>query len=140
MMRAKETGEIIRKTLPDVPHEYCDFLREGAPCIPEPKSSSWRPDHYEVFQESARIEAAFRKYIHRAEPEQKTDSIEVYVCHANVIRYFVCRALQFPTEGWLRLAIANCGITWLTIKPSGNVVLRSMGDTGHLHPDWITRN
>ena len=44
-----------------------------------------------MFQESARIEAAFRKYVHRAEPEQKADSIEVYVCHANVIRYFVCR-------------------------------------------------
>jgi hypothetical protein len=45
----------------------------------------------ELFQQSARIEAAFRKYFHRADPEQKTDSLEVFVCHANVIRYFVCR-------------------------------------------------
>lgn len=45
----------------------------------------------EIFQDSARIEAAFRKYIHRADPGQKKDSIEVFVCHANVIRYFVCR-------------------------------------------------
>ena len=45
-----------------------------------------------------RIEAAFRKYFHRAESSQKEDSYEIIVCHANVIRYFVCRALQFPPE------------------------------------------
>ena len=45
-----------------------------------------------------RIEAAFRKYFHRAEPEQEKDSYEVIVCHANVIRYFLCRALQLPPE------------------------------------------
>jgi hypothetical protein len=31
---------------------------------------------------------------------QKEDSYEVVVCHANVIRYFVCKALQVPTEVW----------------------------------------
>lgn len=45
----------------------------------------------EFFTDGARIEAAFRKYFHRAPPEQKEDSTEVLVCHANVIRYFVCR-------------------------------------------------
>lgn len=42
-------------------------------------------------EDGARIEAAFRRYIHRADPKQKEDSYEVIVCHANVIRYFVCR-------------------------------------------------
>ena len=46
MIRAKETGDIIRKQLPNVPYEYCDFLIEGAPCRPEPPSSSWKPDSY----------------------------------------------------------------------------------------------
>jgi serine/threonine-protein phosphatase PGAM5 len=54
--------------------------------------------------------------------------------------FMIFRALQFPTEGWLRMSIGNCGITWLTIKPNGRVSLRSMGDTGHLHPHLITRN
>ena len=45
MTRARETGEIIRKSLPNIPHEYCDFLREGAPCQPEPASSTWKPEH-----------------------------------------------------------------------------------------------
>ena len=44
-------------------------------------------------EDGARIEAAFRRYIHRADPKQKEDSYEVIVCHANVIRYFVCRCV-----------------------------------------------
>ncbi|XP_046839421.1 serine/threonine-protein phosphatase PGAM5, mitochondrial-like isoform X2 [Xenia sp. Carnegie-2017] len=136
MTRAKETGELIRKSLPDVPYEYCDFLTEGAPCIPEPPV--WRADK-QIFQDSARIESAFRKYVHRADVDQSKETIEVYVCHANVIRYFVCRALQFPPEGWLRLSTGHCGLTWLTIKPNGNVILRTFGDVGHLPPNLTTR-
>jgi hypothetical protein len=45
----------------------------------------------QFYQDGARIEAAFRKYFHRAEKSQETDSYEILVCHANVIRYFVCR-------------------------------------------------
>ena len=47
----------------------------------------------QYFQDGARIEAAFRKYFHRADPEQKADSVEIIICHANVIRYFVCRSV-----------------------------------------------
>lgn len=53
-------------------------------------------------EDGARIEAAFRRYIHRADPKQKEDSYEIIVCHANVIRYFVCRfvaeAVQLEPE------------------------------------------
>jgi len=56
------------------------------------------PYHYQLFiyfqqfyQDGARIEAAFRKYFYRADRSQEKDSYEILVCHANVIRYFVCR-------------------------------------------------
>lgn len=45
------------------------------------------------YEDGARIEAAFRKYFHRADPDQKEDSYHVIVCHANVIRYLVCRSV-----------------------------------------------
>ena len=64
--------------------------------------ASWKPEHY-YLQDGARIEvgttdlffiflvfpslqAAFRKYFHRADPSQMKESYEVVVCHANVIR------------------------------------------------------
>jgi len=63
---------------------------------------------------------------------------EIIVCHANVIRYFVCRALQIPPEAWLRFCIFNCSLTYLTIRPTGGVSLRILGDIGHLDYDNTT--
>ncbi|XP_052738932.1 serine/threonine-protein phosphatase Pgam5, mitochondrial isoform X2 [Bicyclus anynana] len=91
-----------------------------------------------VYQDNARIEAAFQRYFHRAPPDQTQDSYTLIVGHLNVIRFFVCRALQFPPEAWLRMSLNNGSITWISIKPSGNVILRSLNDTGHLDPQDIT--
>ncbi|KAM6930751.1 serine/threonine-protein phosphatase PGAM5, mitochondrial isoform 2-T2 [Xenentodon cancila] len=138
MARATETAHIISKHLPGVELVSCDLLREGAPIEPVPPVTHWKPDAV-YHEDGARIEAAFRRYIHRADPKQKEDSYEIIVCHANVIRYFVCRALQFPPEGWLRMGLNNGSITWLTIRPSGRVALRTLGDAGFMPPDKLTR-
>uniref|UniRef100_UPI0037E7C36E serine/threonine-protein phosphatase PGAM5, mitochondrial isoform X2 n=1 Tax=Semicossyphus pulcher TaxID=241346 RepID=UPI0037E7C36E len=140
MSRATETANIISKHLPGPGVELfsCDLLREGAPIEPVPPVTHWKPDAV-YHEDGARIEAAFRRYIHRADPKQKEDSYEIIVCHANVIRYFVCRALQFPPEGWLRMGLNNGSITWLTIRPSGRVALRTLGDSGFMPPDKLTR-
>jgi len=44
LIRAAETADIIAKYLPNVPRETCCLLREGAPVVPDPASSNWRPD------------------------------------------------------------------------------------------------
>jgi serine/threonine-protein phosphatase PGAM5 len=62
----------------------------------------------------------------------------ILVCHMNVIRYFVARALQLPPEAWLRMRGNNCGITELIIQPSGLVSLGSFADTGHLTLEQLT--
>ena len=49
------------------------------------------------------------------------------------------RALQFPPEGWLRMGLNNGSITWLTIRPSGRVALRTLGDSGFMPVDKLTR-
>lgn len=59
-------------------------------------SSTPLPSSQQYHEDGARIEAAFRRYIHRADPKQKEDSVEIIVCHANVIRYFVCRWVPPP--------------------------------------------
>nr|AAH85627.1 Phosphoglycerate mutase family member 5 [Danio rerio] len=139
MTRATETANIISKYLPGVELVSCDLLREGAPIEPVPPVTHWKPEAVQYHEDGARIEAAFRRYIHRADAKQKEDSYEIIVCHANVIRYFVCRALQFPPEGWLRLGLNNGSITWLTVRPSGRVSLRALGDSGFMPPDKLTR-
>ncbi|KAM6156038.1 serine/threonine-protein phosphatase PGAM5, mitochondrial isoform 1-T1 [Rhynchocyon petersi] len=139
MTRAIETTDIISKHLPGVSRISTDLLREGAPIEPDPPVSHWKPEAV-YYEDGARIEAAFRNYIHRADARQEEDSYEIFICHANVIRYIVCRALQFPPEGWLRLSLNNGSITHLVIRPNGRVALRTLGDTGFMPPDKITRS
>ncbi|XP_040203744.1 serine/threonine-protein phosphatase PGAM5, mitochondrial-like isoform X2 [Rana temporaria] len=138
MTRAKETTEIISKFFPGVKKSSSDLLREGAPIRPDPPVCHWKPD-VEYYEDGARIEAAFRNLIHRADPKQEEDSYEIIVCHANVIRYMVCRALQIPPEAWLRMSLNNGSISYLVIRPTGNVCLRLLGDSGFMPPEKITR-
>jgi len=46
--------------------------------------------------------------------------------------------LQFPPEAWLRLSLHHASITWISVMPSGRVILRTLGDTGHMPPEAIT--
>lgn len=139
MTRAQETAKIISMSLPDLKMSDDPMLEEGAPIPPEPPVGHWRPELSQFFEDGARIEAAFRKYFHRAEPEQKQDSYTLIVCHANVIRYFACRALQLPPEAWLRISLGHASLTWISIMNDGRVTLRALGETGHMPRQLLSR-
>ncbi|GIY39338.1 hypothetical protein CEXT_693201, partial [Caerostris extrusa] len=138
MTRAVETSKAILKYLPSVPVECSDLLREGNPIPSEPPIGTWR-EEYKYYEDGPRIEAAFRKYFHRASVSQKTDSYEIVVCHANVIRFFVCRLLQVPPEAWLRFSLYHCSITWVAIDPNGHVCVFSVGDSGFMPQKKLTK-
>ncbi|XP_054154986.1 serine/threonine-protein phosphatase PGAM5, mitochondrial-like [Oppia nitens] len=145
MTRATETAEIIGKQLANnnnndnnIPVDSCDLIREGDPIEPIPCPDNCRSKPKEYFVSGARIESAFRKYFHRSDPQQSADSYDILVCHANVIRYFVLRALQLPPEAWLNFTLNNCSITWITIYPKGQVVVKSVGDIGHMPPNKMS--
>ncbi|XP_076817268.1 serine/threonine-protein phosphatase PGAM5, mitochondrial-like [Clavelina lepadiformis] len=140
MTRAHETCDLIYKQLDNntIPVESSDLLREGAPIEPEPSVEHWSPSPKTFFLDGSRIEHAFRRYIHRADPDQEQESYELIVCHGNVIRYFVCRALQLPPEAWLRMSLRHASITHLSIRPSGRVSIKCLGDSGHLPSEKLT--
>ena len=70
------------------------LLEEGAPLPPEPPLDFWKPNAAQFRADGPRIERAFQKYFDKPRSTQEKDSHEIIVCHANVIRYCVCRALQ----------------------------------------------
>lgn len=84
------------------------LLSEGFPAPVSPTRSSNYNDKYKKDGDGLRISNAFEKYFKRCETEE--DSHELFVIHANVIRYFFCRVLQFPVEGWLRISLPHTGI------------------------------
>ncbi len=166
LTRAAETASIITQHFKDkVEVKEDPMLAEGWPCIPDPYKdpTSIRPS--KLHEESARVEAVFRKYCHRhtdfkkeskepnsngekeapavgladsgankADPpvHETEEEYIVLICHQNIIRYFVCRALQLPPEAWLRFRGSNCGITEIIISDDGRVSLEKFADVGHL--------
>ncbi|XP_075048731.1 serine/threonine-protein phosphatase PGAM5, mitochondrial-like isoform X1 [Mixophyes fleayi] len=137
LTRAKETSKIIGKYLKGVPTSSSDLLQEGAPIRPDPPAQ-WKPE-FMYYEDGPRIESAFREYIHRADYEQDEDSYEILVCHDNVIRYIVCRALQVAPDAWLRMSLHHGSITELLIHHNGNVSLRSLGDAGYMPVKCLSR-
>ncbi|XP_060048677.1 serine/threonine-protein phosphatase PGAM5, mitochondrial isoform X4 [Erinaceus europaeus] len=129
MTRAIETTDIISKHLPGVCRVSTDLLREGAPIEPDPPVSHWKPEAVQYYEDGARIEAAFRNYIHRADAKQQEDSYEIFICHANVIRYIVCRdrvpegsvrwhpAAGLHDQGWLLSLSGELFTTMLRKSP-----------------------
>ncbi len=67
-------------------------------------------------------------------------TVDILVCHGNVIRYFVCRALQFPPDAWLRFEMYNGSMTHLYVRPSGRVGIQTMNDAGYMPKEMLTHN
>ncbi|UJR30258.1 hypothetical protein I4U23_017796 [Adineta vaga] len=136
LIRAIQTASIINKHLKFGKIEQDIDLNEGFPFLPEPAgrfADDVAKGRLEL--ETARIERAFHRHIHRPLPTQTEDSHELIVCHANVIRYFVCRALQVPADAWLRFNLFHCSITHLVLTSDGRVICYGIGDVGHVPQD-----
>jgi serine/threonine-protein phosphatase PGAM5 len=52
-------------------------------------------------------------------PTPDADRHDILVCHGNVIRWFVSRALNGDPRRWPWMEIANGSITILAVRPDG---------------------
>lgn len=135
MTRARETALVIGEEFPNLELETSRLLRE---CTPP----TWREDVM-ADEEPADVEActkqleeAFPIYL---APSPDVDRHDIIVCHGNVIRYFVTKALRVDTAAWLGMSIGNCSLTVVTINADGSMKLLSYSDVGHLPPNLTTR-
>ena len=151
MARATETSNLILPYLGDLEKskvQPCSMIREGAPCVPLPAISfeRWPVTPEDFRNDSKRIEAAFLSHVKRHSHDDEEEfqgegsRSSIFICHGNVIRYFVLRAMQQDPQGWLRTCVNNASITIIDVHPNGKVSLTSMGDSGHFPPDLITSN
>ena len=138
LTRAIETADLLALSLPHAKRTSPDpVLNEGRPCLPAPAPR--RPASYDNRKgDSQRIEAAYRQLCAPPAAGQQGDSYEVVVCHANVIRYVVCRALQVAPEAWLRMSLPHSSLTHIVVRSNGDTSLRMLGDAGHLAPEQLS--
>ncbi len=78
---------------------------------------------------------AWRKYF---VPSPDVDSHVVLVCHGNVIRWLVSRALGMDTRHWPAFEIGNGSLTIVAVFPDGGARLVMFSDVGHLPLDQQT--
>jgi serine/threonine-protein phosphatase PGAM5 len=142
MARASETSKLIVEQLKEPPPTHkvsaCSMLREGAVCQPDPPFQQWDPSIEDFIKENRRVDAGFAAHLHRPDHDKEASYTTLLVCHGNVIRYLLLRALQMDTAGWSRLAVYNASITRIDIYSDGRVSVKGVGEVGHLAPDLVT--
>lgn len=136
LTRAIQTCEYITDEINDSKRRWAapdPMLAERFVCDPEPAyPKRARPECQET------VERAFKRYITRPRAGVDQPQTSMLVCHANVIRYMVCRALQLPPEAWLRIALPHASITSINVRGSGNVSIGMLGAATHLPPNLQT--
>jgi len=128
--RARETAEIVAEVLGGHVARHTRLLREGM----YTKVEGYNVPASERREDRERADAAYRKFFRTS----RADRTELVVCHGNLIRYLVCRALHAPIPKWLRLNTSHCGLTRILIRQTGAVRVVSYNETSHLPVKLVT--
>jgi len=129
MTRARETAEIIAPRFPELEIDLRDDIRE---CTPTTRRRDIMERQLPGDPEAceATLAAAWERLAVPATGD--ADEHEVVVCHGNVIRWFVCQALQVDPQAWLGMSIANCSLTIIQIRRDGSAKVICFADSGHI--------
>jgi len=134
MTRARQTGEVVAACFPGLELALHRDIRECTPTTRRQDIMA-REDPAEVAACEANLAAAWDRIFRHA---GGTDAHDIVVCHGNVIRWFVTRALEVDNEAWLGMSIANCSLTVIQVKPDGSCKLVAYADAGHIPPGMQT--
>ena len=74
-----------------------------------------------------------------AQEENNEESYCILVCHANLIRFFLCRALGVnPATTWGHFEVNHCGVTRIDVCANRPIKVVAVNETGHLPQSLIT--
>lgn len=131
MNRARDTAAAIAKSFPGRRFEVVDELAE---CIPPTRrvevTAHEKPADLAAC--AAQLDRVFARYFRPAAGHEETD---LMVCHGDVIRYLVTRALGVDTWAWLEMSVGNASITRIRVEADGRFKVLSVGDVGHIPPN-----
>jgi serine/threonine-protein phosphatase PGAM5 len=131
MTRARQTAAVIHESIPAPPVNASRLLRE---CTPRTRRddvmAKEKPANLAAAE--AQLNEAFAKYFI---PAQDKDENDLLICHGNVIRYFVMKALGVETNAWLGLSLAHCSLTIIQVTTQGTFKVLAVGDVGHIPPN-----
>jgi serine/threonine-protein phosphatase PGAM5 len=129
LLRARETASIVAAKQPTLRVKRTKLLCEVIPTkLPKHLRIRIPVDAKHIAGDRVRADRAFDT-LFRTTKKSRT---EIVVCHGNLIRYLVCRALGIAPKLWMRLDSTHCGLTEFRVLPQGNVRVVRYNDVGHL--------
>lgn len=128
--RARETAAIVASSITSSRVRSVGLLREGM----YSKVKGYDIPANERQEDRTRADAAYERFFRTS----RTDRLEIVVCHGNLIRYLVCRAIAVPVVRWTRMNSNHCSITRILVRDTGAVRLVSYNETAHLPPKMVT--
>jgi serine/threonine-protein phosphatase PGAM5 len=128
--RARETADIVATQLGGLRVRHTGLLREGL----YSKVEGYEVPASERRDDRARADAAYAKLVRTSRADRK----ELVVCHGNLIRYMMCRALHTPVAKWMRMTTSHCGLTRVIVRDTGAVRVVSYNETSHLPIELVT--
>jgi broad specificity phosphatase PhoE len=128
--RAKETADIVADELGIGPVRPTRILREGM----YTRIDGYAVPASERAEDRDRAAAAYDKFFRPS----RIDKTELLVCHGNLIRYFVCRALDAPIARWVKMNTNHASLTRIVVRDTGAVRVVSYNETSYLPPKLVT--
>jgi serine/threonine-protein phosphatase PGAM5 len=134
MQRARDTAAVIGTNFPGRSFVQVDDLAE---CTPPTRRAEVTQDETpaDLAACKAQLDRVFATYFTPASGAERT---ELFVCHGNVIRYLVTRALGVDTAAWLEMSAGHASITTIRVEADGRFKVTAMGDVGHIPPNLRT--
>lgn len=134
MTRAQQTAKVIAD---DLGAGALTTVEDLAECTPPTRRTEItaqlkEEDLNACAKQFDRLFAAYFK------PADGKPQQELMVCHGNVTRYLVTRALGVDTEAWLEMSFGHVSMTTIRIEADGSMKLIAAGDVGHVPPNLRT--
>lgn len=135
VQRASDTAAVIgADDFPDRHFEIVDDLAECTP--PTPLGDVMKKEKpADLAACKAQLDRLYARFFTAAKGQDRNDLL---VCHSNVIRYLVTRALGVDTKAWLAMSLHNASITTIRIDAKGRAHVIAVGDVGHIPPNMRT--
>ncbi len=137
MPRAHETAQVVQKVMGYSKRMHgSELLHECVPGFPKKlRKKHGHTDLKKLKRHKLQADRAYRSIF----TYSKTNRTELVVCHGNIIRYFLCKALGIDTEAWSRFDIKQCGLTVIQLNSKTHVMsIISHNDIGHIPPKMQT--
>lgn len=127
LLRAAQTADEIGRWLHMTPARD-SLLNECTPTSISPRVMAGEKPADVAACDSARVLAWQRYFV----PTPERDTYDLLVCHGNVIRWTLVRALHSDTKYWSDQDGSNGALSIIAVLPDGRTRLVMYSDVGHL--------